>query len=307
MSDDDSLLDCLLENIEMIDHFSSSTSSFSDSEKSSIHNSSPVFQYSKKRSFKQLLDKREDDINSESSPNASSHNIISKLTKQVVIPRILKSDIRRKYLFMFTNVMNSYDFPLLDSFFRKFTASNVSLYKSPCQMDKGPAVALSGVNLLIYYMGAMLQTSPDKVIRLDGTTIKQRSDTEDTVLSANFSLKFTRFYNISPSIIASSILEQFGTSSGVALENPAKKAKKILAGNESLTNFEESREAFYHGEEYQNYGYRFDPLHPKSIQCQFPLLPKPSPSEIDGKFTMVIDGQKRIQQISMVPERAVFG
>jgi predicted helicase len=54
--------------------------------------------------------------------------------KRMVLPKILKSDIRRKFLIMFANVMNSYDFSLMSSFFKAFCVSDLSLFnvKNDC-------------------------------------------------------------------------------------------------------------------------------------------------------------------------------
>ena len=55
---------------------------------------------------------------------------------KVAVPRIVKSDIRRQYLSMLTNVFNSCDFPFMYSFIHTFAAPNVMLLKQNLYLNK---------------------------------------------------------------------------------------------------------------------------------------------------------------------------
>jgi hypothetical protein len=116
---------------------SGSAVSISSSASSSSISSSSHEVYHNKRSYQK---KRKIGFNEEHQLQTANHfeeeDHISQLRKQqkyhsLILPRIIKSDIRRKYLIMFANVMNSYDFQLISSYFHKFFSKDCQLTKVP--------------------------------------------------------------------------------------------------------------------------------------------------------------------------------
>lgn len=109
---------------------------------------------------------------------------------------------------MFCNVMNSYDFELIDSFFRRFCLPDVKLVSEQRLGPLTPYLELRGVDVIVDYHSAMLQTSPDKVTRAFEIKLRQNSDSPGKVeIFGHFSVSHTSFYATNPFFIAEKLQE----------------------------------------------------------------------------------------------------
>ncbi len=104
----------------------------------------------------------------------------------LVMPRILKSDIRKQYSTMFTNVFNIQDYNLLTGCFETFCHPNFELYQNSADTLSEPdklmypnapkILELSGVKLGVQFVYTRLLTMPDVVFRLQNSTFKVFKD-----------------------------------------------------------------------------------------------------------------------------------
>jgi hypothetical protein len=151
-----------------------------------------------------------------------------KKQKPIVLPRIVNSDIRRKYCTMMANVINSTDFQLIESFFSKYRSRSIVLSKrmivdpSLCQSVDGRGVGslynsdpnvpyhvrLSGLELVIAYFKSFAMAAPDLVVRPFSSELYQRSDTNKTELRTTFTFAATRFYDVNPVSIVAVIFQK---------------------------------------------------------------------------------------------------
>jgi hypothetical protein len=138
--------------------------------------------------------------------------------KKAALPKIIKSDIRRDYFLMFANVLNSFDFPLITSFFQRFFHVDTTLSKlssgssrplklsssssllsssfsssnsllsaiSPSStvshlslMPSGGPHVIKGIDFIILYFIFLLRVGPDRVTRVSDIQLKQSSSMKD--------------------------------------------------------------------------------------------------------------------------------
>jgi hypothetical protein len=138
--------------------------------------------------------------------------------KKTTLPKIIKSDIRRDYFLMFANVLNSFDFPLITSFFQHFFHVDTTLSKlssassrplelsssssllsssfsssnsilsaiSPSStvshlslMPSGGPHVIKGIDFIILYFIFLLRVGPDRVTRVSDIQLKQSSSMKD--------------------------------------------------------------------------------------------------------------------------------
>lgn len=267
---------------------------------------------SKKRSHNELISP------STSSDSEVSDGMLSKaprpveasVSKATVLPRIVKSDLRRKFGLMFMNVMNSMDFTMLDSFFRKFFIPSASLIKTPHDDSvMGCSVHLQSTNLLIAYFGLILQLSPDKILRLGEMKIRQRADASGSELVANFQLRLTKLHDTAPTKMAEYVIRKFteakrlfSTDTDFVAEGSKrsnKRAKKFDVNY--YPSYVHTKEEIQEDPFYQYLFTQFDPFSAESTSREdFPLLATPTPLAIDGVITFKINDQKRIESLAMV-------
>ena len=190
--------------------------------------------------------------------------------------RILNADIRKKFSFMFANVINSYDSHLLHAFFDKFTTSDVNYTK----ILNSSTINIVGNDLLSHYFIATLLLSPDKVIRLTDTNIKQRSDSREVELISEFELNFTKLYNYSPLTLIDSIKKLHELSlipPIVTRENLSRTVSTtVMTSRDSFTS---------------------DQPPPHAWQLLFPRAESPSAMCVTGKITFTLNENRKINKI----------
>jgi hypothetical protein len=244
-------------------------------------------------------DKEQNSLVSDSSPQLPGMKY-----KPIVLPRILVADIRRRYTFMFANVLNSYDCNLIDSFIQRFTIPSVALEKeSFCA-----SISLIGKTLLSTYLSLSLQTSPDKILRITETQIKQRSDRSGSELISSFDLNFTKIFEVHPGIIAESVVSQFkelslGESVRVE-EREDGESKLVVKKNENETiinnnnNNSSSSSSFSSSSSSSSDLFQsIDRARPHLSVMKFPRLPQPYQFHVQGKLIFSLNNQKRIEKI----------
>jgi hypothetical protein len=199
---------------------------------------------------------------------------------------------------MFANVLNSYDCNLIDSFIQRFTIPSVALEKeSFCA-----SISLTGKTLLSTYLSLSLQTSPDKILRITETQIKQRSDRLGCELISSFDLNFTKIFAVHPGIIAESVVNQFkelSLGSSVRVEEREnsesklvvkKNDKEISIKNDNNNNSSSSSSS---DDLFQS----IDRARPHLSVMKFPRLPQPYQFHVQGKLIFSLNDQKRIEKI----------
>eukprot|EP00981_Chlorochromonas_danica_P009012 scaffold2421_cov171-Ochromonas_danica.AAC.2 len=95
------------------------------------------------------------------------------------IPRILKRDVRRDFPVMITNVINSGDIPTVGRFFFSHFAHSCqlsSLNKGKVSQRDPSMVRIDGVHLIISMISGFLDATPDFVMRLNESHIRQHID-----------------------------------------------------------------------------------------------------------------------------------
>ena len=139
-----------------------------------------------------------------------------KRTQYPTIPRamhVLKKDIRRQYMLMFTNVFNSYDSNLFQSFVDTMATPSLLLKgeqdssRSPqilksthlhtttssLVFNDKPSFTLAGKALTKFFFIVAHLLSPDQVIQIEDTKLKTYSGSECCQLISKISLKGTYF------------------------------------------------------------------------------------------------------------------
>jgi hypothetical protein len=213
------------------------------------------------------------------------------------MPRIVKTDIRRRYSFMFANVLNSYDCNLIDSFIQRFSEPSVSFEKENMY---DTSVALSGTTLLSTYFCLSQQMSPDKVVRITDTQIKQRSDRTGSELVSNFDVSLTKIFDVHPTLIADSVLCQF---QDLSLENKKKKNTVVMDSERSERS--ESSNTSSEGRERKTVVIKSDLFEsvdlarPHLSVMKFPRLSQPRELHVKGKLIFSLNDQKRIEKIAI--------
>jgi hypothetical protein len=153
--------------------------------------------------------------------------------RKSTLPKIMKSDIRRDYFSMFANVLNSFDVPLITSFFQHFFHADTTLSKlAPTSSSSQPSSSFSflsssfstsnsiispsstvshrslfpsggphvikGIDFIILYFIFLLRVGPDRVTRVTDIQIKQSSAMKEGYceLYAIYEVSYTRFFEI---------------------------------------------------------------------------------------------------------------
>lgn len=108
------------------------------------------------------------------------------------LPRVVYSDIRGCYASMFTNAMNSHDFPLLYGFLDTFCVPNACYASTKATSYRD---ARTSTEQGLFAMGrkfyARMQCAPDTVSRLGETSIISYSGTKAVKIVAKFNADYT--------------------------------------------------------------------------------------------------------------------
>lgn len=144
---------------------------------------------------------------------ASTTTSSSTSSYYVPSPRVLKTDLRRKYVTMLENVMNQGDFNFMHSFFETFAKPNV-MYRgqindpSIINLQQIPAihhqissqidcnVSITGLDPYFWYFATVQCMSPDITSRLEEVHIHTYAGIKRTQIECNFIHRCTLVYNI---------------------------------------------------------------------------------------------------------------
>lgn len=216
-------------------------------------------------------------------------------------PRILKNDFRRKFIPMFINVVNSYNYHLICSFFSKFLTPNVQIdrkgYSSP---SKHYETVFHGVQPVLFYYLILLQMGPDKVTSVTDIQLKQYIyDLERTEIVCKFVVKGSKFYEISPS--------EF-----LVLQNDL---LRISNEAEPPTNHRIEEKSYQHqtdilapvrgkkrplpqpAEGLERFQVLFDPVSGDYVPTRFPRKEQPKQYSFEAKMRFIINQEKRIERM----------
>lgn len=110
-------------------------------------------------------------------------------------PRVIKSDIRLSFANMFTNVMNSCDFPLLYGFFDVFCARPFEhnfIYPGPRCPKHFKRYGIADTAKFMGYSAFML---PDLVCHFDNAFIYSSDDGKGSRIQCNYVMEGTKIYS----------------------------------------------------------------------------------------------------------------
>lgn len=151
------------------------------------------------------------------------------------LPKVMKTDIRRKYFYMFLNMLNSFDLISLKKFFHQFCRNDCTLSNS-CNPSNFPD-KLIGAQLIYEFWAGRLMIAPDVAITLINSQIITRINWTGSLVTAEIRAKGTKLYNLPlerwlPSYVE---LERVGFHLGTerASTDKRKPLKSITATSES--------------------------------------------------------------------------
>ena len=119
--------------------------------------------------------------------------------------RVLRSDIRRKYPEMYTNVMNSLDGKLISQFFQKFCSNNIiyeCIKKEQCEIGKFAAALVPkpvvGISSLIPFMVTFFTPTifADMVLRLKSSKVIVTQGVPGSRIVAQDHSEMTMLYSV---------------------------------------------------------------------------------------------------------------
>jgi hypothetical protein len=207
-------------------------------------------------------------------------------------PRIVKSDIRRKFPIMLTNVFNSFNMKLVRSFLTTFCDHQDILYQHIVnipflqEQQLQPAAHVFEISILhhvINFMGGMQEFTPDMVFMLKNSQIQRRIDCEGSLIVLTMEAHGSRIYPIFPSILADCI-----QGNNYFQDLYLTKYKKL--GHEAAVDSLIALERFL-----SNYNVS----DPKSLHnCGIPLLKNPLKRTIQSRIILQLDEQHRIHRIT---------
>lgn len=206
------------------------------------------------------------------------------------LPRIIKSDIRRKFPMMFTNILNSCNINLIRSFLTTFCDHRDILFQHTVRVPSFPTsqrpahcVEISRLSHVIHYMSGIHEFSPDMIHLLKNSQITRRIDCDGSLIILTMEANGSRIYPIFPSVLAD-----------------------CIQGNQYFQNlyvneyqqFDDERENVLIGLE--KFLLNYDINDPKSLHnCGIPLLKIPLQRRIHATIVLQLDEQNRIHRISL--------
>ncbi len=221
----------------------------------------------------------------------------------ITFPRILKNDIRRKYMLMYANVMNSFNYHLITSFCEQFLVPSVQLVKyHPFSL---PQVLLRGVNPIMSYFLLLLQMCPDTVTNISDIQLEQSlADMERTQVSCKFNVKNTRLYDLSPVHFLATLeddLKQLTINDQNISPTETGQGEDELIGMKERKRKLDSRKI----EKMEKHKFLFDPISGIFLQSRFQRSEALIQNSLDGSLTFVLDRNKRIESIIISPKEKV--
>lgn len=130
-------------------------------------------------------------------------------------PRLLKTDVRRQYAQMFTNVMNSYDGNLLRKFMSVYCHANVTLLDCApenIQYKLPPIVQMDGLRSILKYWAYNSLIIPDFICRTMDTEIRVIPSSNESKIICKCIFQGTKVIDLCLGDIDQKIIELLSTS-----------------------------------------------------------------------------------------------
>ena len=187
---------------------------------------------------------------------------------------------------MYANVMNSYDYDLISSFFCKFTKPDVRFEKrSACGFF--PLVLAQGLDLVIKYFLILLQVAPDKVTRVSELFIRQSSlDISHAEVTCKFTVANSAIYDLQPQVMRSeefhAFLKETPTIRSTSTSVPRVSIEP--ANNSCIVPLDPAKSVF-------------DPISGNFLASRFKRLEDPIRFQVEGQLTFVVNEEKWIEAI----------
>lgn len=235
--------------------------------------------------------------------------------RAISLPRILNSDIRRKFAVMFSNVLNSANGSLLDSFINRYRSPSFSLRKQVlnslfAELHPGllpPAIELEGSDVVGFYLKCIVNCSPDFAFYVENTHIKQRSDSRKTELVTDFTIVGTQLFKVNPLVVIEYMLDNLSAASSDdeniniqmrkrrKSEFPSSVVNQPCNGCEGqLIKFGEKSRVIYPHDQLRNEFAQF------MVSNKFGRLDEPIQLHINGTLSFHLDENKRIEKLDFV-------
>ncbi len=211
----------------------------------------------------------------------------------IPIPRILKSDIRRKFVSMYENVMNSYNYHLISSYFQRFFVPDVrfekkDIFTSPLKSS----TILEGVQPVLSFFLLLLQICPDKITRVSEIQLKQSSDDIDrTEVACKFNVTNTAVYQMTVPQFFSIVKNEVKAICDRFIEYRPNEDYQITAISRKRKMDTPPNE----GEE--RHQSLFDPISGMFMKSRFQRLETPMEYEVEGHLSFIVNHEKRIERI----------
>lgn len=145
-------------------------------------------------------------------------NNISKNIKRILVPRILNTDIRKKYPIMINNILNSGNLTYIKQFLYTFTTMHNSSVcwkhcryidkkshslpqnHNPCCLlgQKSTLLQYEHISELSYFLFLSIVAMPDRVFTMTNCEIFSRSDSFETKITVYFIMTGTKSYETDP-------------------------------------------------------------------------------------------------------------
>lgn len=134
------------------------------------------------------------DLSPEQSNSVESENDLIALKKRRVsfpLRRMMDIDIRRKYVQMVGNVLNSHDGDIMMKFWSNFCSKDTKMRRifssgTPGSKFFPSCSVFKGIPGMVLYWSSVLQTMPDHVIRLPDVKIHVQSDKHGCIITARY-------------------------------------------------------------------------------------------------------------------------
>jgi len=215
--------------------------------------------------------------------------------RRILIPKVLKYDVRRFYTQMFANAMNSADAVFMQAFLDSYSLPSVQMKKetdaSACQRvqndprfgipkresmkhtQKDMEVNLQGTQNIAQYWSFVFSMSADTVVSISDTKVVSRINTTASTVTCNFQVRFTKTFHID--LFAAMAINDNQDSNSFASAG-GKRSRELDKTEQSAMVIQRLIETS------------------RTTQNVTPL-PQPVPIKITGKLTMQLDEAKRIQ------------
>lgn len=131
-------------------------------------------------------------------PNRSLESIQRRNQRRRIhpFPRILKRDIRREYINMYANVMNSADCTLMARYVNRFFHPNVIFSKTEFKYfskdNKSIIYEARGKQIIYNYFVLRVTNSPDFIIKMHDTQLRVDPKTNCSVITSHFTVHGTK-------------------------------------------------------------------------------------------------------------------